>query len=218
MNLRDLIGVLGHELRTPLAAILGYQELLADGIYGDLDEKKHEPIERIHQSAQQLLHLIDGLQELAAPAAPDPGEVVPTDLPAILAQLLASAKPFAGGRSVTLTTAEVSKDSVQLPAQRFLRAADLALVAAIKASSGNTLTLSLTAENPQIIFTIDGTALDPESDDPNTNQASLDAEHGMTAAQLRLAMAVAALRVVGGSLTLSRTPAGTRVELQVPSA
>ncbi len=53
-----------HELRSPLSAILGYQELLEDGVYGSLDDVAAEPVERIGRSARHLVNLVEGLVEL----------------------------------------------------------------------------------------------------------------------------------------------------------
>src|SRR5687768_8696407 len=103
MKLRDLIGVLGHELRTPLAAILGYQELLSDGLYGDLSDRQREPVERIHQSAQQLLHLLDGLQELAESGSSAHDEIVSGNTREISRALISRLQAFAKSRSVQLT-------------------------------------------------------------------------------------------------------------------
>jgi len=217
MNLRDLIGVLGHELRTPLAAILGYQELLADGIYGHLDDRMEEPVARIQQSAQQLLYLIDGLQELATPGKPDNDEISTADTHQLLHQITSSVRPFAAGRSVTLESdLEPTETIVGLPINRLLRAADLALIAAIKNSAGRSLDLTLTQRDGNALFTIDGTGLDRDADDPNSLFAPLESDQKVSAARLRLAMATATLAVARGSLLLSTTPAGTRVALSVP--
>ena len=35
----EMLGVLAHEMRTPIAAILGYQELLSDGIFGEIEQR-----------------------------------------------------------------------------------------------------------------------------------------------------------------------------------
>ena len=64
----EMLGVLAYEMRTPIAAILGYQELLSEGIFGAVDERGQEPLSRIAYSAKQLLYLIDGAQEVMSPA------------------------------------------------------------------------------------------------------------------------------------------------------
>ena len=50
---------MSHELRTPLNAVLGYSELLADGLYGPLSEKANEALERIQINGRHLLSLIN---------------------------------------------------------------------------------------------------------------------------------------------------------------
>ena len=55
----DFLAVMSHELRTPLAAIMGYQELLADGITGPVTEAQAQQLGRIKVSARHLLSLID---------------------------------------------------------------------------------------------------------------------------------------------------------------
>ena len=55
----DFLAVMSHELRTPLAAIMGYQELLADGITGPVTEPQAQQLGRIKASARHLLSLID---------------------------------------------------------------------------------------------------------------------------------------------------------------
>jgi signal transduction histidine kinase len=55
----DFLAVMSHELRTPLSAIMGYQELLADGISGPINEQQSQQLGRIKASARHLLSLID---------------------------------------------------------------------------------------------------------------------------------------------------------------
>ncbi len=55
----DFLAVMSHELRTPLAAIMGYQELLADGITGPITDAQGQQLGRIKVSARHLLSLID---------------------------------------------------------------------------------------------------------------------------------------------------------------
>ncbi len=55
----DFLAVMSHELRTPLTAIMGYEELLADGITGPVNPQQAQQLSRIKASAQHLLGLID---------------------------------------------------------------------------------------------------------------------------------------------------------------
>jgi signal transduction histidine kinase len=56
---------MSHDLRTPIAAIVGYSELLADGIVGDLSSKQQEMVERIAQVAAHLTELVNDILDLA---------------------------------------------------------------------------------------------------------------------------------------------------------
>ncbi|HEX5724688.1 MAG TPA: GAF domain-containing sensor histidine kinase, partial [Longimicrobiaceae bacterium] len=56
---------MSHDLRTPITAILGYSELLSDGIFGELAEKQQEMVERIYQISGQLSTLLNDVMDLA---------------------------------------------------------------------------------------------------------------------------------------------------------
>jgi signal transduction histidine kinase len=54
----DFLATISHELRTPLNIILGYTGLLLDGMFGPLSEEHTPPLQRIDESAKNLLTLI----------------------------------------------------------------------------------------------------------------------------------------------------------------
>jgi signal transduction histidine kinase len=56
---------MSHELRTPLNAILGYTELIADNIYGEVPERMREVLERVDKSGRHLLGLINDILDLS---------------------------------------------------------------------------------------------------------------------------------------------------------
>lgn len=56
---------LSHDLRGPLNSILGFSELLLEGIEGPLNDTQTEDIAAIYHSAQNLLHLINSLVDLS---------------------------------------------------------------------------------------------------------------------------------------------------------
>ena len=55
----QFLAVMSHELRTPLNAIGGYAELLALGVRGPVTETQRSDLERIRQSQQHLLGIIN---------------------------------------------------------------------------------------------------------------------------------------------------------------
>ncbi len=56
---------MSHELRTPLNGILGFAELLADGLYGTLPDKALEILERIQKDGKHLLSLINDVLDIS---------------------------------------------------------------------------------------------------------------------------------------------------------
>src|SRR6266851_3291696 len=56
---------MSHELRTPLNGMLGFSELLVDGLYGTLPDKAMEVIERIQSDGKHLLGLINDVLDIS---------------------------------------------------------------------------------------------------------------------------------------------------------
>ena len=55
---------MSHELRTPLNAVLGYSELLYDGLYGVLPDRAVGVIDRIQANSKHLLGLINDVLDM----------------------------------------------------------------------------------------------------------------------------------------------------------
>ncbi len=81
----EFLANVSHELRTPLNAVLGYTDLLLDGIYGPLDDAKAGSLRKVRRNSEALLHLINDILDLSRVEAGrmsvtietfDPGDVV----------------------------------------------------------------------------------------------------------------------------------------------
>lgn len=60
----DFISVAAHELRTPLATILGFSELLLDNNLGS-DTDRKEYVQTIYEKADSLSRLLDGMLDIS---------------------------------------------------------------------------------------------------------------------------------------------------------
>jgi signal transduction histidine kinase len=56
---------MSHELRTPLNAIIGFSEVLAERMFGEVNDKQMEYLQDIHSSGQHLLTLINDVLDLS---------------------------------------------------------------------------------------------------------------------------------------------------------
>jgi len=79
------VSSVSHELRTPITNIVGYLELLMDGVYGEPSGDQARAMSRIELNSRRLLTLIDDLLTLSSMESLDkPREVAPVDLVAVV--------------------------------------------------------------------------------------------------------------------------------------
>jgi PAS domain S-box-containing protein len=61
----EFAATMSHEVRTPITAVLGYADLLADGIGGPLTATQRGYVERLRLSARHLHGLVEGVLDLS---------------------------------------------------------------------------------------------------------------------------------------------------------
>ena len=87
---------MSHELRTPINAVLGYSTLLLERIYGPLNDKQAEGIERTQRAARHLLELVNDVLDLSKIEA---GKIdlrlQPVTFPSLIEDLFVTVRPLA---------------------------------------------------------------------------------------------------------------------------
>ncbi|MEP6493466.1 MAG: ATP-binding protein [bacterium] len=98
---------MSHELRTPINAVLGYTTLLLEKIYGPLNEKQSEGIERTKKAARHLLELVNDVLDLSKIEA---GKIdlrlQPVEFPALIEDLFVTVRPLADEHGSQLSLAQ----------------------------------------------------------------------------------------------------------------
>ena len=61
----EFLASMSHELRTPLNAVIGFSELMIDGIPGEINEAQRQCLSDILSSGQHLLNLINDVLDLS---------------------------------------------------------------------------------------------------------------------------------------------------------
>jgi len=99
----EFLANMSHELRTPMNAILGFSEVLAEGMFGEINEKQAEYLRDILESGRHLLSLINDILDLSKIEA-GRMELEPTDfdLPSAIENALILVRERAGRRGIAL--------------------------------------------------------------------------------------------------------------------
>lgn len=100
----EFISIASHELKTPINVILGYVELLQEGIYGKLSAEQREVCDTITMQANNLTRLVRRLLDVSRfEAGAGKLEVRPFKLVNLLETLEASFNVLAMQRGITFT-------------------------------------------------------------------------------------------------------------------
>jgi signal transduction histidine kinase len=95
---------MSHEVRTPLHAVLGYTQMILDGLYGEIPPEAKDPLVRIGVNGNHLLSLINDILDFSKIEA---GEFrlarAPVPVGDILHAAAAAAESLARGKGLGLT-------------------------------------------------------------------------------------------------------------------
>jgi signal transduction histidine kinase len=61
----NFLATVSHELRTPLTSVIGYSEMLLEGIAGELNDEQREYVRTVMEKGDQLLQLITGILDIS---------------------------------------------------------------------------------------------------------------------------------------------------------
>ncbi|PKQ20424.1 MAG: hypothetical protein CVT66_04580 [Actinobacteria bacterium HGW-Actinobacteria-6] len=100
----DFLASMSHELRTPLNSIIGFSDLLAKGMVGDLSAEQDKQIRMINTSGKYLLELVNEVLDLSAIEAGGMRmEYQPVDVTAAVRSVVELLTPLADERGLRMS-------------------------------------------------------------------------------------------------------------------
>lgn len=100
----EFVSVASHELKTPINVIIGYLELLHEGIYGDVTPRQKQVLQTINKQSQTLTRLVKRLLDISRfEASGGKIEVRRVDLQRLLTTLESSFSVLANQRNIVFS-------------------------------------------------------------------------------------------------------------------
>ena len=102
---------MSHELRTPINAVIGYSTLMIDNIYGPLNDKQREGLQRTLRAARHLLERVNDVLDLSKIEA---GKIelalAPVNVPSLIDDLFVTVRPLADEHGSQLSFKRPAED------------------------------------------------------------------------------------------------------------
>ncbi|HEX6629862.1 MAG TPA: HAMP domain-containing sensor histidine kinase, partial [Gemmatimonadaceae bacterium] len=222
----EFVSVASHELKTPINVILGYLQLLEEGLYGPLTNRQHEVVATLTAQGQGLARLVQQLLDVsrfeAGGGRIDPREI---ELAGFVDELESAFRVLAHQRDVRFTVlmGEGLPEVVYWDADRMSEVVGNLLSNAFKFTErGGRVDLEVirAAENVQMVVRDTGAGI-PAVQLPHVFRKFYQADN-QTAASLKgtglgLAIAKEIVEAHGGQISVDSTPGvGTEFAIELP--
>ena len=222
----DFLARMSHELRSPLNAILGFSEVIADQIFGPEGVDRYEGYARnIHEAGAHLLALINDILDLSKVEA---GELQltlePIDLKELIHGSVQLMTPMAEKRGVQLAI-DLGRSPLSLVAdRRRLRQMVMNVVSnAIKFTlSGGMVMITAHKEQGNIVIDVADSGIGMTPDQIKIalqpfGQVATDSPYAQVGTGLGLPIVASLVELHGGQLDIQSTPnVGTTISLTLP--
>ena len=222
----EFVGVASHELKTPINVIIGYLDLLQEGIYGQLTPKQKEVLETINKQANGLTRLVKRLLDISRfEASGGKLEVRDIDLQRLLSTLESSFSVLAKQRDIAFSVrhGETLPTTVVWDEDRINEVLGNLLSNAFKFTPrGGKVALSVLPEDGTVVITVTdtGAGISPEQLPhifDKFYQADNQAQAATKGTGLGLAIAKEVVEAHGGHITVeSRVGEGTTFVVMLP--
>ncbi|MBI4746198.1 MAG: PAS domain S-box protein, partial [Deltaproteobacteria bacterium] len=221
----EFMANMSHELRTPLNAVIGFSEVLLDGIDGEISDVQKIDITHIHDSGVHLLGIINDILDLSKIEAGKMDLVrEEVDLNAVIATAASVAKTLIKGKDIMLMTQIDENLPTIIADSKRLKQIILNLLsnAAKFTEEGKISIKAGTAEEGYLLITVTDTGIGiKEGDMPKVfekfRQIDMSSTRNKGGTGLGMAITKKLVEMHGGSIAIdSRVGAGTTFYVKLP--
>jgi len=153
---------MSHELRTPLNSILGFTEVMLEGLDGPITPNMDNDLKLINKNGQHLLHLINDVLDMAKIESGKMNLIIEKfNLHEIFDEVISITSPQAGEKKLTLKVDKESDLNVEINADRTrLRQVMINLVNnALKFTEKGKITIRATREENNVLISVKDTGI-----------------------------------------------------------
>ena len=208
-----LLATVSHELRTPLSSIVGFIDMLEQGVYGELPERMHEPLARMRHSSFALLRLINDILDFSKMAAGHLTiDLEPVDLAPVIRDVVGALQPQIQERRLAVIVAIAPNlPQVQANRARLVQVLTNLIANAIKFTERGSITVRAMDDGERVRFSVadTGIGIAPEQQRILFQEfRQIENEHTRrhSGTGLGLAISQQLMHLMGGTLTVESTP------------
>lgn len=221
----NFLSVMSHELRTPLSAILGYADLMAQGVAGEVTAQQEDYLGRIRSASNHLLQIIEEILGFASTeAGEEKVELESMTLGELMQAVRAVAEPLGEDSDNELSIQVDDADARVRTDPRKVRQVLLNLVSnALKFTEGGSVRVLARTEGDELVFTVSDTGPGiPEDAQEAIFERFWQAEDASTrragGTGLGLTVARSFARLLGGGIGVESEPGeGSIFTLRIPA-
>ena len=220
------IGVISHEFRTPLTAIIGYTDLLSTGVSGKLQPTQERQLDRIRTSAWHLTQLVDEILTFSRlEAGRESLNFEAADVVTLARDAVSLVSPAAAAKGIGLACElPDSGIAVRTDAGKLRQVLLNLLGNAVKFTEKGGIILRVRPVDNAVEFTVTdtGVGISPENIERIFDrfwQANQGTSHNVSGAGLGLTVSRRLVQLIGGTLRVESEPGkGSTFSFHIPTS
>ena len=222
----EFLANMSHELRTPLSAIIGFSDILLEGVDGILTPEQIDDVSQIQHSGRSLLGLINDILDLSKiEAGRMTVEIGPVRLRELVDNVVAGLRPLANTKQLLIEVRlDPLADSVQADEIRLRQVLTNLVSNAIKFTEAGVVGISSRLIDGQVEVNVEDTGIGISQEahglifeEFRQADGSTTREFGGTG--LGLAISRRLMDLQGGSIGVASTPGvGSRFWFRIPAS